>query len=97
VCEKNGWDNYLILFCLVNIPTFGTGSSQTGGDSVVKKWENWMFGIEIGGVFLGVRFTGAGFSKTGLGVKSNDENRHGGLSTFQGTTVTATSISFLFI
>jgi len=28
-CEKTGWGNCIILFCLVNIPTIGTESSQS--------------------------------------------------------------------
>jgi hypothetical protein len=37
VCEKSGGDNVLILFCLVNIPTFGAVSSHKVKGSAVKK------------------------------------------------------------
>ena len=39
MCEKSGWRNYVILFCLVNIPTVDTGSSQRRRKMGVKKWD----------------------------------------------------------
>ena len=42
MCEKSGRGNYIILFCLVDIPTDGDGSSHKWWSLAVKKWDNRM-------------------------------------------------------
>ena len=93
MCEKSGGGNFIILFCFANIPTVCIGSSQTGLRFGVKKWDkrigNGQDWVSLPRCAPG----GVGFSKTRPRHKSIEWEEIGGLSTFQGTTVTATSIS----
>jgi hypothetical protein len=43
-CEKAGWPNCIILFCLVNIPTVGSKSSQERVAMDVQKWDKQVAG-----------------------------------------------------
>jgi hypothetical protein len=86
----------LILFCLVNIPTFKDESSQKPGAVAVKKWDKGAVDAEVRAGLPDYAFWGDRFSKTGLRHNRLFMRLMGKISTFQATTVTATSISLFF-
>ncbi|WP_353070065.1 hypothetical protein RBB75_07590 [Tunturibacter empetritectus] len=86
----------LILFCLVNIPTFGDGSSQKPGAVAVKKWDKKTVDAEMRAGLPECALWYAQFSKIGLPHKRLFMRLMERISTFQATTVTATSISLFF-
>jgi hypothetical protein len=53
------------MFCLVEIPTVGSRSSQEGVVVDVKKWDKQIVGEEMGSIFLNMRFRVSGFLKRG--------------------------------
>jgi hypothetical protein len=86
----------LILFCLVNIPTIGDESSQKPGVVSVKKWDKGTVDAEVQADLPDYVFWADRFSKTGLRHNRLFMRSMGKISTFQATTVTATSISLFF-
>jgi hypothetical protein len=66
VCEKSGWDNRLVLFYLVNIPTFGAVSSHKLKEPAVKKWDKKTVEATIRACLPECAFWCGLFSKTGL-------------------------------
>jgi hypothetical protein len=65
-CEKSGWDNLLVLFYLVNIPTLGAESSHKSKWGAVKKWDKKAVGAMIGAGLPEYAVRRDQFSKTGM-------------------------------
>jgi hypothetical protein len=95
-CEKSGWDNLLVLFYLVNIPTIGAESSQKPERGAVKKWDKKAVGTMIEAGLPDCAVWRDRFSKTGTWLKCLFMRSMGRISTFQARTVTATSIFIFF-
>jgi hypothetical protein len=94
-CEKSGWDNLLVLFYLVNIPTLGAKSSHKANWGDVKNWDKKTVGTMIEASLPECAVWRDRFSKTGNWLKYLFMRSMGGISTFQARTATATNI-FLF-